>query len=154
MPSWSAPPRTPRSVWLLAEPRQTISKTFGVAIPPTFRIRFIEKEPDLDALVVLPDLKVGGDELSNGDLDAANGGQDSNCIQFRFRRPSLVSDVRSPRSALAGLDLNDVRLLPQLDLELRREEGVQGLGAEPDTARLEALVAQPCLAPRLEDARK
>lgn len=40
---------------LLANPRWAIDRAYGVAIPPAFRIRFIEKGADLDALVVLPD---------------------------------------------------------------------------------------------------
>src|SRR4051812_40331061 len=60
---------------LLTEPRQAISDAFGVAIPTHFRIRFIEREPDVDALVVLPDLRSEGDELSERELETANGGQ-------------------------------------------------------------------------------
>jgi hypothetical protein len=61
---------------LLVEPKQTISQVFGVTIPPQFRLRFIEKDADLDALVVLPDLRIEGAELSERDLDVVNGGGD------------------------------------------------------------------------------
>jgi hypothetical protein len=61
---------------LLSQPKETINEVFGVTIPPQFRLRFIEKEADLDALVVLPDLRVEGAELSERDLDVVNGGGD------------------------------------------------------------------------------
>jgi hypothetical protein len=59
---------------LLNDPKQAISNTFGVAVPDHFRLRFIEKDPSLDALVVLPDLRNEVAELSQGDLDTVNGG--------------------------------------------------------------------------------
>ena len=59
---------------LLTDPRQAISDAFGLAVPEQFRVRFIEKDPSLDALVVLPDLRNDGAELSAGDLDSVNGG--------------------------------------------------------------------------------
>jgi hypothetical protein len=59
---------------LLAEPKQTISEAFGVTIPDQFRVRFIEKGPNLDALVVLPDLRAESSELSESDLEVVNGG--------------------------------------------------------------------------------
>lgn len=59
---------------LLAEPHRTIREAFGVTIPPTFTIRFIEKEPGLDALVVLPELGPADGELSDGDLEVVSGG--------------------------------------------------------------------------------
>ena len=42
---------------LLLDPRRAIEEAYAVAILPTFRIRFIEKDRDLDALVVLPDFQ-------------------------------------------------------------------------------------------------
>ena len=59
---------------LLTDPRGTIDANFGVRIPETFRIRFIERDPDLDALIVLPDLQVTNAELSDQDLEAVTGG--------------------------------------------------------------------------------
>ena len=60
---------------LLQEPKQTIRDAFGVTIPEGFRIRFVEKGPDLDALVVLPDTNPDGPELSESDLDTVHGGE-------------------------------------------------------------------------------
>lgn len=58
---------------LLLEPVAAIRDAFGVQVPPGYRIRFIERDPDVDALIVLPDLQ-GGDELSDDDLDIVAGG--------------------------------------------------------------------------------
>jgi hypothetical protein len=58
---------------LLADPKAAIHETFGVRVPHGFRIRFIEKGSDVDALVVLPDLPTTG-ELSEDLLDAVAGG--------------------------------------------------------------------------------
>jgi hypothetical protein len=58
---------------LLADPRAAIEAAYGVRIPPTFRVQFIEKGPDLDALVVLPEFQADG-ALSDGDLEHVAGG--------------------------------------------------------------------------------
>jgi len=62
---------------LIADPRSALKESFGLVLPDPFRIRFIERGADLDALVVLPDLKAGSEdgELSEDDLEAVNGGQ-------------------------------------------------------------------------------
>lgn len=39
---------------LLAEPHAAIRDAFGVHIPRSFRIKFVERAPDVDALIVLP----------------------------------------------------------------------------------------------------
>lgn len=59
---------------LLTHPRTAIEQAFGVVIPSTFNIRFVEKDPSVDALVVLPDAVGHGGELSDRDLDAVAGG--------------------------------------------------------------------------------
>jgi hypothetical protein len=59
---------------LLVEPRPAILESFGVMIPATFRIKFIERDLDLDALIVLPDMQINGDELSDADLERVSGG--------------------------------------------------------------------------------
>ena len=58
---------------LLDEPKRVIHSVFGIEIPAGFRIRFIEKGPDIDSLVVLPSF-VGDGELSEDDLEVACGG--------------------------------------------------------------------------------
>jgi hypothetical protein len=61
---------------LLREPKQAISQAFGVTIPEQFKVQFIEKDSTLDALVVLPDLRLNGAELSESELEVVNGGGD------------------------------------------------------------------------------
>ncbi len=64
---------------LLSEPHRAIRDAFGITIPAGFRIRFVEKADDVDALVVLPDLERAGDEsndreLSDSELEVVAGG--------------------------------------------------------------------------------
>jgi hypothetical protein len=61
---------------LLVDPGPTIERDLGVRLPANFKIRFVEKDPGLDALIVLPDLARPGNELSDEDLDAVAGGGD------------------------------------------------------------------------------
>lgn len=58
---------------LLADPRSAIESGFGVELPDGYRIRFVERDPDVDALVVLPDFE-GSGGLSDKDLEAVAGG--------------------------------------------------------------------------------
>ena len=58
---------------LLSDPKRAIHEALNVRVPDDFRIRFIEKEPGLDALIVLPDVREA-DELSESDLDVVVGG--------------------------------------------------------------------------------
>ena len=62
---------------LLKRPKRTIYQHFGIRIPDTFKIRFIERDPELDALIVLPppDHETAEqDELGDDDLDMVAGG--------------------------------------------------------------------------------
>ena len=60
---------------LLEKPRPAVYEHFGIRIPETFKIRFIERDPALDALVVLPPLEHPDiDELTDESLDAVAGG--------------------------------------------------------------------------------
>lgn len=66
---------------LLEDPRGAIEREFGIRIPPEYRLRFIERDPDVDALVVLPDFRPmsddnGDGELSDDELDHVAGGSD------------------------------------------------------------------------------
>ena len=61
---------------LLTEPKEAIRDAFGVVIPSNFRIKFIERDPDVDALVVLPDPKAVDGALSDNDLEWVSGGVD------------------------------------------------------------------------------
>lgn len=61
---------------LLTDPKAAICDAFGITIPSTFRIKFIERGPDIDALVVLPDLKTDDRALSDSELEQVSGGVD------------------------------------------------------------------------------
>lgn len=41
---------------LLADPRKAIEATFGIKLPPSLRVRFSEKDPDVDIHIILPSL--------------------------------------------------------------------------------------------------
>jgi hypothetical protein len=59
---------------LLVDPRKAILDALGVRIPATFRVKFIEREKNVDALIVLPDLQLADGELGDDDLEAVAGG--------------------------------------------------------------------------------
>ncbi len=61
---------------LLDDPGRALHETFGVTLPAGYRIRFVEKPRDVDALIVLPDLR-DRDELDDEDLEKAAGGDGS-----------------------------------------------------------------------------
>lgn len=58
---------------LLDDPRSAVREAFGMELPPTLRLRFVEKPGDVDLLVVLPDL-VGEAPLSPAELERIAGG--------------------------------------------------------------------------------
>jgi hypothetical protein len=62
---------------LLAQPDSAIEEIVGVplsTLPKQYRVRFVEKEPDVDALVVLPDFEDPEGVLSDTELEAVAGG--------------------------------------------------------------------------------
>ena len=59
---------------LLGNPRRAILEGFGVSIPASFNVKFIEKDRGIDALIVLPDVRRPEGELSDADLDSVSGG--------------------------------------------------------------------------------
>jgi hypothetical protein len=59
---------------LLIDPRGTIRRGFNIEIPPNIRVKFIERDADVDALIVLPDLRSTTGELSDSALDVVSGG--------------------------------------------------------------------------------
>jgi hypothetical protein len=61
---------------LLADPVAAIRVAFGVILPHNYRIKFMERPRDLDALIVLPDAG-GRGELDEDDLDLVAGGGDT-----------------------------------------------------------------------------
>jgi hypothetical protein len=61
---------------LLVDPRKAILDGLGVRIPARFRVKFIERGKDVDALIVLPDLQRQDSELDDYELEAVAGGGD------------------------------------------------------------------------------
>ena len=61
---------------LLVDPRKAILDGLGIRIPASFRVKFIERDKDVDALIVLPDLQRKDGELDDCDLEAVAGGGD------------------------------------------------------------------------------
>lgn len=59
---------------VLAEPHEALAEVAGMNVPSTFRIKFIEKTSDVDALIVLPDFVDNASELSPEELEAVAGG--------------------------------------------------------------------------------
>jgi len=58
---------------LLDDPARALKETLGITLPAGYRVRFIERPRDLDALVVLPDPR-DRDELTDDELEKAAGG--------------------------------------------------------------------------------
>jgi hypothetical protein len=59
---------------LLVDPRTAIFETFGVWIPSTFCIKFVERAPGVDALIVLPDVASHAGQVGDAALEAVAGG--------------------------------------------------------------------------------
>ena len=59
---------------LVADPHAA-AREAGVGLPPSVRVRFVEKPAGLDHLVVLPGLSAAPAELSLADLEAVAGGE-------------------------------------------------------------------------------
>lgn len=74
---------------LLERPNDAIRTEFGVRVIDDFRVRFIEKPRELDALVVLPELRAVAldGELSEHDLEQVVGGTDGGGITWEEEPP-------------------------------------------------------------------
>ena len=59
---------------LISDPTTAIAIAFGMQLPPDFRLKFIEKDPDVDVMVVLPDLVQDDSDLLDSTLKDAQGG--------------------------------------------------------------------------------
>jgi len=64
---------------LLCDPRGAIEEMTGVPVPDTLRIQFIEKDPEIDVVIVLPDLIEEEGELSEQDITGVSGGTGWGC---------------------------------------------------------------------------
>ena len=64
----------------LTNPREAIKQTAGFDAPKNYNVSFIEKDKNLDALIVLPDMVTKG-ELSDAELEGVAGGyMDGWCV--------------------------------------------------------------------------
>ena len=61
---------------LISRPDEAIRSAFGIRIPDGYRIKFVERDPAFDSMVVLPDLISSDAELSLDELEAVAGGTD------------------------------------------------------------------------------
>jgi len=59
---------------LLADPHAAITAALGDVVPTSLKLRFIERDPDVDVMRVLPDVVPQTEELSLEDLDVVAGG--------------------------------------------------------------------------------
>jgi hypothetical protein len=64
---------------LLQDPHGAIRELTGVPVPPTLRIKFMERDPKFDTVVVLPDLAPEDGELSESDVASVAGGTNWDC---------------------------------------------------------------------------
>lgn len=84
---------------LLVDPRRAIRDALGLTIPGHFRIKFIERGPELDALVVLPDFRDGAEELSDDELEAVSGGAH---IHAAWSDPPAIAHHEQPNGHSHG----------------------------------------------------
>jgi hypothetical protein len=64
---------------LLLDPRAAICDLTDASIPSDLRIKFVEKDPDVDVMIVLPDLVLEDGELTEDDIAAVAGGTNWGC---------------------------------------------------------------------------
>ncbi len=64
---------------VLSDPHAALTEVAGVSVPSTFRVKFIEKDAGIDALIVLPDYIDASSELSVEELEAVAGGNAGDC---------------------------------------------------------------------------
>jgi hypothetical protein len=64
---------------LLKDPHAAIREATGEAVPPSLRIKFIDKDPSVDVLIVLPDEATDDAELTEEEMSSVAGGTDWGC---------------------------------------------------------------------------
>jgi hypothetical protein len=72
---------------LLSDPRGALAREFGITVPDRYRIRFIERDADVDALIVLPDFDTSPDangELPDEALERVSGGGDGEADEYTW----------------------------------------------------------------------
>jgi hypothetical protein len=64
---------------LLRDPHAAIRRLTGTQVPDKLRIKFVEKDPGIDMMIVLPDLVTEDCELTEEDIENVAGGTDWGC---------------------------------------------------------------------------
>jgi hypothetical protein len=64
---------------LLVQPHAAILEATGTTVPSDLRIKFVEKDPDTDVMIVLPDAALEEGELSEADVAGVAGGTNWGC---------------------------------------------------------------------------
>ena len=64
---------------LLTDPRRTLEDTFGQPLAPGLQLKFVEREPDCDAMYVLPDAIAEDHQLTPEELASVAGGEEGGC---------------------------------------------------------------------------
>lgn len=72
---------------LLVGPRAAIAEAFGAVLPEDLRIRFIERHPDVDLLIVLPDLVETPEVSDHNWLDSVSAGLQYRAVLLGRRQP-------------------------------------------------------------------
>ena len=68
----------------LNNPQEAIRVASGLEVPESYKIKFIEGDPAYNETWVLPSFKEEADELSEGELDMAAGGDGKNNYSIDF----------------------------------------------------------------------
>ena len=64
---------------LLKDPHAALRDVTDLSIPPTLKIKFIEKDPNVDVMIVLPDPILEDGELTEDEVAAVAGGTNWGC---------------------------------------------------------------------------
>lgn len=64
---------------LIEHPHAAILEATGAPVPPDLRIKFVEQDPDVDVMIVLPSVALEDGELSEEDVAYVAGGTNWGC---------------------------------------------------------------------------
>jgi hypothetical protein len=64
---------------LLADPGAAFTDLTGRKVPEALRVKFVEKDPNVDLMIVLPDLIPQEGELTERDIENVAGGTNWGC---------------------------------------------------------------------------
>lgn len=64
---------------LIEDPHEAILDATGAPVPPDLRIKFVEKDPDIDVMIVLPSVALEDGELCEEDVAYVAGGTNWGC---------------------------------------------------------------------------